>query len=52
MANWRRETCYSGEEATMLLWGEHNNSELHSGTSEEEEAQLEHQLQIFSEESR
>lgn len=32
--------------------GEDDDSELKSGTSEEEEAKLEHQLQIFREESR
>lgn len=47
-----RETYYSAEEATMLLRGENDDSELKSGTSEEEEAKLEHQLQIIREESR
>ena len=32
--------------------GEDDDSELKSGTSEEEEAKLEHHFQVFSEESR
>lgn len=49
---WERATYYSAEEASILLWGENDDGELKSGTSEEEEAKLEHQLQIFREESR
>ena len=46
MADRRRPNNYSAEEATMLFLGENNDS----GISEDEEAELEHQLQAFSEE--
>lgn len=47
-----RVTYYSADEVSKLLWEENDDSELESGTSEEEEAELEHQLGIFGEESR
>ena len=49
MADRRRPNYYSAEEATMLFWGERNND---SGISEDEDAELEHHLQVFSEESK
>ena len=48
----RRATYYSADEVSRLLWENNDDSELESGTSEEEEAELEHQLRIFDEESR
>ena len=48
MADRRRPNYYSAEEATMLFGGENNDS----GITEDEEAELEHHLQVFSEESR
>ena len=47
-----RATYYSADEVSRLLWGENDGSELESGTSEEEKAELEHQLRTFNEESR
>ncbi|XP_074625102.1 uncharacterized protein LOC141883506 isoform X1 [Acropora palmata] len=47
----RRATLYSADEVSRLLWEEDDDSEMESGTSEEEEAELEHQLGIFGEES-
>ena len=52
MAMRRRATLYSADEVSRLLWEEDDDSEMESGTSEEEEAELEHQLGIFGEESR
>ena len=52
MVDRRRTTHYSAEEVFKLLWEENEDSELESGTSKEEEAELERQLRIFSEESR
>ena len=52
MAMCRRAALYSTDEVSRLLWKDNNNSEMESGTSEEEEAELEHQLGIFGEESR
>ena len=52
MAERRRTTHYSAEEVFKLLWEENQNSELENATSEEEEAELERQLGIFSEQSR
>ena len=57
---WEGETvCISKEAGTRILKKhqpilprENDDSQLKSGTSEEEEAKLEHQLQIFREESR
>ena len=46
-----RVTYYSADEVSRLLWEENDDSELESGTSEEEEAELEHQLRTFNEES-
>ncbi|XP_074614523.1 uncharacterized protein LOC141897058 [Acropora palmata] len=51
MAMRRRATLYSADEVSRLLWEEDDDSEMESGTSEEEEAELEHQLGIFGEES-
>ena len=48
MAHRRRPNYYSAEEATILFWGRDNDSSI----SEDEEAELEHHLQVFSEESR
>ena len=47
-----RATYYSADEFSRLLWEENDDSEVESGTCEEEEAELEHQLRIFNEESR
>ncbi|XP_067030604.1 uncharacterized protein [Acropora muricata] len=47
----RARAYYSADEVSRLLWEENDDSELESGTSEEEEAELEHQLGIFGEES-
>ena len=47
-----RATYCSADEVSRLLWEENDGSERESGTSEEEEAELEHQLRIFNEESR
>ena len=52
MAMRARATYCSADEVSRLLWEENDGSELESGTSEEEEAELEHQLRIFNEESR
>ena len=52
MAKRLRMTYYNAEDAARLFWQEDDESELGSDTSEEEEAELEHQLQIFREESR
>ncbi|XP_074630898.1 uncharacterized protein LOC141889496 isoform X1 [Acropora palmata] len=51
MAMRARATYYSADEVSRLLWEENDDSELESGTGEEEEAELEHQLRIFNEES-
>ena len=51
MAKRARTTYYSAEDV-MKLFSEEDESELDSGTSEEEEAELEHQLRIFGDESR
>ena len=51
MAKRARTTHYSAEDV-MKFSSEEDDSELDSGTSEEEEAELEHQLQIFGYESR
>ena len=48
----RARAYYSADEVSRLLWEENDDSELESGTGEEEEAELEHQLGIFGEESR
>ena len=48
MADRTRPNYYSAEEATTFFWGEDNDN----GTSESEEAELEHPLHVFSEESR
>ncbi|XP_015758763.1 PREDICTED: uncharacterized protein LOC107338028 [Acropora digitifera] len=50
MAKRARTTYYSAEDV-MKLFLEEDESELDSGTSEEEEAELEHQLRIFGDES-
>ena len=47
-----RATYYSADEVSRLLWEENDDSELENGTNEEEEAELEHQLRTFNEESR
>ena len=52
MAKRARATYHSADEVSRLLWEENDDSELESGTSEEEEGELEHQLRIFDEESR
>ena len=52
MAMRRRATLYSADEVSRLLWEEDDDSEMESGTSKEEEAELEHQPGIFGEESR
>ena len=52
MAMRRRATYYNADEVSRLLGEKNDDSELESGTSEEEEAELEHQLRIFDEESR
>ena len=52
MAMRRSATLYSADEVSRLLWEEDDDSEMEGGTSEEEEAELEHQLGIFGEESR
>ncbi|XP_044164857.1 uncharacterized protein LOC122947425 [Acropora millepora] len=52
MAMRARATYDSADEVSRLLWEENDDSELESGTSEEEEAELEHQLRSFNEESR
>jgi len=52
MAMRARGTYYSADEISRLLWEENDDSELESGTGEEEEAELEHQLRIFGDESR
>ena len=52
MAMRARATYYSADEVSRLLWEENEDSELESGTGEEEEAELEHQLRILNEESR
>ncbi|XP_044169758.1 uncharacterized protein LOC122953827 isoform X5 [Acropora millepora] len=51
MAMRARATYCSADEVSRLLWEENDGSERESGTSEEEEAELEHQLRIFNEES-
>ncbi|XP_044178777.1 uncharacterized protein LOC122960568 isoform X2 [Acropora millepora] len=51
MAMRRRATLYSADEVSRLLWEEDDDSEMESGTSKEEEAELEHQPGIFGEES-
>ena len=48
MAHRGRANYCSSEESTMLFLGEDNDS----GTSEDEEDELEHHLQVFSEKSR
>ncbi|XP_044166207.1 uncharacterized protein [Acropora muricata] len=50
MAMRRRATLYSADEVSRLLWEEDDDSEMESGTSKEEEAELEHQPGIFGEE--
>ena len=52
MAMRRRATLYSADEVLSLLWEDDDDSEMESSTSKEEEAELEHQLGIFGEESR
>ena len=52
MAMRRRATLYSADEVSRLLWEEDDDSEMESGTSKEEEAELEHQPGIFGEELR
>ena len=52
MAIRARASYHSADEVSRLLWEESDDSELESGTGEEEEAELEHQLRIFNEESR
>ena len=52
MAMRARASYYSADEVSRLLWEENDDSELESGTGEEEEAELEHQLRILNEESR
>ena len=52
MAMRARATYYSADEISRLLWEENDDSELENGTNEEEEAELEHQLRTFNEESR
>ena len=47
-----RATFFSADEVSRLSWEENDKSELESDTSEEEEAELEHQLRTFNEESR
>ena len=52
MADRRRPSYYSAEARRRgydAFWGEENND---SGVSEDEEAELEHHFQVFSEESR
>ena len=51
MASRRGRRTYSGEEVARLLLVQEDDSELEEGTSKEEEAELERQLGIFSEES-
>ena len=52
MASRRGRRMYSAEEVTRLLLTQDDDSEMEEGTSEEEEAQLEHELRIFGDESR
>ena len=52
MANRSRRSYRSEEEMWKSLYGDDGGSELDSGSSADEEAELEHQLQIFGDESR
>lgn len=51
MANRARRT-YREEDLWKLTYGDDSGSELDSGSSADEEAELEHELQIFGDESR
>ena len=48
----RARTTYYSAEDVMKFFSEEDEGELDSGTSEEEEAELENQLRIFDDESR
>lgn len=51
MANRARRT-YREQDLWKLTYGDGSDSELDSGSSADEEAELEHELQIFGDESR